>query len=147
MKSKVKINIIDIILVLLAIALIFALFANFLAGKSKVDFSKKSNVEVTVKVNKIPSYHSDLIQNNNKVYLSEDNSLFGIVKSVNYTKSVKSDNGIYFYPDLVDAKIQIECNADIDENTIILDNSSYKVGDSIDFYVNGYSCRRNNIFH
>lgn len=139
MKSKIKINVIDIIIILLILAVTIAFSVNFLSGKSKFDFSKKSVVEVTLKIGRIPSSHANLITNNNKVYLSENDFLFGVVKSVNYTKSIKSDSGIYFYPDLTDAKIVIECNADVDKNTFIIGSRTYKVGDSIDFYVTGYS--------
>ena len=86
-KSSFHFNAVDVVLSLVIIAVVLFLFNGALASNHKVDFGKKQNIQMTVKVYDVPAEMQGKIFRNDTVRSLEDSTVIGTVKApITYTK-------------------------------------------------------------
>ncbi len=144
--TKRKINFVDVLIFSSTLLIAVLLLYFFFSDSALVDFSPKDKVEITVFVDKISSEHSGLIKQGDTAWFSESSSELGKVSSVGYSSSsdvhFNSISGIYeryYYPDLQEATVTIECEAEIDDDVIFINNEKIEIGKQIEFHVPEYN--------
>ena len=124
------------------------LYNFFFAGKNLIDFTQQSRVQFSIHVNKIPSAHSGLIENGERIYLTDSGESLGFVKSAVYNRSAlvgKKDadgnSDIRFYPDLQDITVTVECDATVDNGTVVINGLTLEEGNTVTFHVSDYAAK------
>lgn len=145
-RKRALISLVDIILVLIIIVFTVILSSLSFTESSRVDFSQKTPLTVTLRIKEIPRKHDSLIKANDSVCYSENISPFGKIKYVSYTNSsvefldkLTNTSAIYKSPDKLDVLFSIECEAIINEYENIIGGKAVKVGDSLNLSTPDYS--------
>ena len=93
---------------------------------------------MTLSIEGIPCAQNDKFEKNDKVFLRDTNEKFGTVRSVTYGHKphINSETGVieYYYPELINVEIIIECKATAGEDYIDVNGGHYAVSDVIQFY-------------
>lgn len=77
-KDKVRVNYIDFVLTFVIIVIIISLLAIF--------FSANDSITVSLRLDNIQKNHKDLIKVNDTVYIGENETSLGVIKSVVYNE-------------------------------------------------------------
>ena len=128
----------------------------FFSKSAIVDITTKDTIAVTLKIDNIKSEHNNLIGHNEKVYIGDDDRVFGKIKSVKYHKASKLlepgspeilhpiliQNGDNSQDDFIyTAIVEIECQGIINDTVFDVNNQTFENNDVIDFCVVDFSSK------
>ena len=155
-KSKIRVNYVDFILAGLILLILATLISMFFSKSAIVDITKKDTIVVTLKIDDIKSEHYGLISQNEKVYIGDEDEIFGKIKSIKYHKSAQihePESNEVLHPFLLQSRdnlmesyiytaiVEIECQGLMNDIEFDVNNHTFTNNDVIDFCIVDYSAK------
>ena len=141
-----KFNFVDVCLLLIALCVITVFLSMLFSGASKIDFTPKETITLTMRVRNIPIKHSSYIANGNEIYFADDESLLGTVKyasydfeTVEFTDKLTNTSTTYKAPDKKAALLLIEAKAEIKDGNFYVAGRKLEKADTVNLFVPSYS--------
>lgn len=147
MKSNHKrLNYVDLLLAIAIIIILTIFISTFFGNTSKVDFTAKETITVTMRIKDIPIKHAGLIKNGDDVFFSENEEAFGIVKYVSYDDEtvefldkLTNTSTIYRAPDKKTALVLVEAEAEFTDGNYFINSKKIEKSDTAELFVPAYS--------
>ena len=134
-----RINYVDLLMAVVLISILVIFVSEIFRDSSRVDFTTKETVTLTLRVKDIPLKHSGLIRNGDTMYFADDEKELGKIKYVSYDSEkvefldkLTNASSIYNSPDRKTVLMLVDASAEKRQDGYYV--SGKKISESNEIY-------------
>ena len=142
MKNNRKFNYVDFLIAVVSAFVLVIFLSEIFSNTSRIDFSPKETITLTLRIKDIPLKHSGLIKNGDNVFFADDGEALGKIKYISYDDEtmefldkLTNASSIYKSPDKKTALMLVEISAEPRDDGYYISGVKVGKGDEIRAFV------------